>query len=289
MNNTTTVRFIEKTIAELEAISKNAAARARNDVNKNTNSENNAFVYNTNSKNFVINHVTQSLIPASQRINVGKVPYDVRGLRKLIDAGYIKAPHAPSENLSNDVANEVNRRTGGGSVGKLIFRTKRAKNDILKILKESERNAQGNTEKRLVDDFFQLVVLAVNATSNFYMVSPLVPTSSKFEVPRRQQYNKHFQIGTRIPSTDFELIADVHGTINPDDGTFDYLYYTNWIVVHPKFKIAFEHPKFEGIEIIVVRTPKTDRDMEEVLQTVLVPAFGIVEVDADNNQRTTGM
>jgi hypothetical protein len=105
-----TVRFIQKTIAELENSAK--AERARANVDKNKNSVNDAFVYDTNSKNFVVNHLSASLIPASQRVNVVNVPYDVRGLRKLINSGYFKVPHAPSIDLPTNVIAEVDRRTG---------------------------------------------------------------------------------------------------------------------------------------------------------------------------------
>lgn len=104
----TAARFISKTIDDL-------LKTARNNVNTNRNSNEKAFVFDTNNQTFVRNHVSQSLIPASKRFNVTvvggkKVPYDIRSLRALLNRNIKKLPHAPNSNMTESNLAEIRRR-----------------------------------------------------------------------------------------------------------------------------------------------------------------------------------
>jgi hypothetical protein len=265
-----TVRFIQKTIAELE--NANKAAEARENVNKTKNSVNNSFVYDTNSKNFVVNHVTQGLIPASQRVNVANVPYDVRGLRKLINSGYFKVPHAPSIDLSNNVIAEVNRRISSASKTPDLnaARVRKIRNVIDAILKEASEEAYGNTKKRILQEFLQAVVLKVNERADVRMISPMV-SQHQFDLRPSDPY-EHFQIGAKVG--DLEMIADVYAHFEQLYGTFDYEVYSNWILTHPSFKIVFDWPEedTETMVHVLFHTPEYDA----IFRNVLKPAFDIV-------------
>jgi hypothetical protein len=263
-----TVRFIQKTIAELENSAK--TAEARENVNKTKNSVNDAFVYDTNSKNFVVNHVTQSLIPASQRVNVANVPYDVRGLRKLVNSGYFKVPHAPSIDLSNNVIAEVDRRTGKKTSSLNAARVRKIRKVIDTILEEASEEAYGNTKKRILQEFLQAVVLKVNERTDMHMVSPLVPQHQFSHKPSGQ--HEHFQIRAKVG--DLEMIADVYVHFEQLYDTLDYEMYSNWILTHPSFKIVFDWPE-ESTETMVHVLYETP-EYAAIFRDVLKPAFDIV-------------
>lgn len=267
-------RYISKTIAEIEKLGAAndsfgaaAAKRARNDVDAN-NSNKNAFVYDTNAKNFVVNHVTQSLIPASRRIDVGKVPYDIRGLRKTLNAGFFKAPHAPSTNLSNAVIAEVNRRTGVNTRSLDVKRARAIKDAIWKILDGSAEEAREyfRTKKRLLDDAYQGIVMAVNMMNKVEINNR--PSQNVFRPVHDK--DRRFQITGRL-SDDVEIVADVHMGVDSmyTPPAIDYEVF--WIVRSPSWTITLEDPN-DDVETRVRVSSNKARDF---FDTIIVPGFGI--------------
>ena len=263
-------RYISKTIAEIEKLgaangSFGAAKRARNDVDAN-NSNKNVFVYDTDAKNFVVNHVTQSLIPASRRVDVGKVPYDIRGLRKTLNAGFFKAPHAPSTNLSNAVIAEVNRRTGAKT--QTLKRARDVKDAIWKILDGSAEEAREyfRTKKRLLDDAYQGIVMGVNMMNKVEINNR--PSQNVFHPVHDK--DRRFQITGRL-SDDVEIIADVHMGVDSlyTPPAIDYEVF--WIVRSPSWTITLEDPNDD----VETRVRVSSDEARRYFQDVVVPGFGI--------------
>lgn len=261
-------RYISKTIAEIEKLG--AAKNARNDVDTNfNNADKNAFVYDTDAKNFVVNHVTQSLIPASRRIDVGKVPYDIRGLRKTMNSGFLKVPHAPSLNIPNAVIAEVNRRTGAKT--QTLKRAKAIKDAIWKILDGSAEEAREyfRTKKRLLDDAYQGIVMGVNMMNNKVALEISNRPSQNVFRPVHDK-DRRFQITGRL-SDDVEIIADVHMGVDPlyTPPAIDYEVF--WIVRSPSWTIALEDPNDD------VETPVrvSSDEARRFFYDVVVPGFGI--------------
>jgi len=263
-------RYISKTIAEIENLG--VAKRARNDVDADANSNKNAFVYDTNAKNFVVNHVTQSLIPASRRVNVGKVPYDLRSLRKILNSGFKKAPHAPSLNIPNAVIAEVNRRMP--SKQKAVNRARDIKALIEKILKDSAEEAREyyRGKDRLLKDAYQSIVMAVYSNTMIDISSNTKPQNVFRPVHRKTD---RFQISGRLEDDDgTEIIADVHMGIKPlySPPAVDYEIF--WIVRSPEsWTVTFKDP----VDDIETRVRASSDEARRYFHDVIVPAFDITE------------
>lgn len=269
-------RYISKTIAEIEKLDASVAKRARNDVGANT-SNTNAFVYDTDAKNFVVNHVTQSLIPASRRIDVEKIPYDIRGLRKTLNSGFFRVPHAPSLNVPNAVIAEVNRRTGVRTRALDAKRAKAIKDAIWKILDGSAEEAREyfSTKKRLLDDAFQNIVMAVNMTANNNgaIALSMSNASSPQSVFRPALHkDRRFTIEGRI-SADVAIVADVHMGVDSfyDPPAIDYDVF--WVVRSKKksWTIVLENPNDDT----PTRVRVSSDEAREFFDAALVPGFGI--------------
>ena len=258
-------RYISKTIAEIENLA--TAKRARNDVDANNNSNKNAFVYDTDAKNFVVNHVTQSLIPVSRRVDVGKVPYDIRGLRKTINSGFLKVPHAPSLNIPNAVIAEVNRRTGVKTRSLDVKRARAVKALIEKILEESAEEAREyfRTRKRLLDDAYQGIVMAVNMTTVALEINNR-PSQNVFRPVHHK--DRRFHITGRL-SDDVEIVADVHMGVDPLPA-IDYEVF--WIVRSPSsWTITLEDPNDD----VETRVRVSSDEARRYFHDVVIPGFGI--------------
>jgi len=261
-------RYISKTIAEIENLA--TAKRARNDVDANNNSNKNAFVYDVDAKNFVVNHVTQSLIPASRRVDVGKIPYDIRGLRKTLNAGFFKAPHAPSTNLSNTVIAEVNRRTGAKTRSLDVKRARAVKALIEKILEESAEEAGEyfRTKKRLLDDAYQGIVMAVNMTTAVALEINNRPSQNVFRPVHHK--DRRFQITGRL-SDDVEIVADVHMGVDSLYTPPAIVYEVFWIVRSPLWTVTFMDPNDD----LKTRVRVSSDEARRYFHDVVIPGFGI--------------
>jgi len=263
-------RYISKTIAEIENLA--VAKRARNDVDADDNSNKNAFVYDTNAKNFVLNHVTQSLIPASRRVNVGKVPYDLRSLRDILNSGFKKAPHAPSLNIPKDVIAEVNRRMP--SKQKAVNRARDVKALIEKILADSAEEARTyfRTKKRLLDDAHQGIVMGVYAASNMMMIGNNAKPQTVFRPVHHK--DRRFQISGRLDDDGTQIIADVHMGVDPLYTPPAVNYDVFWIVRSPSpWTVTFEDPNDD----VETRVRVSSDEARRYFHDVIVPGFGITE------------
>lgn len=261
-------RYISKTIAEIENLA--VANRARNDVDADDNSNKNAFVYDTNAKNFVLNHVTQSLIPASRRVDVGKVPYDLRSLRRILNSGFKKAPHAPSLNIPNAVIAEVNRRMP--SKKKAVNRARDIKALIENILEDAAGEAEESYSGRLLKDAYQSIVMAVYSSKMIDISSNTKPQSVFRPVHRKTD---RFQISGRLDDDGTEIIADVHMGIKPlySPPAVDYEIF--WIVRSPaaSWTVTFKDP----VEDVETRVRASSDEARRYFHDVIVPGFEITE------------